>query len=92
VPGLGISFLARRARASWLLLACVAVMVLLATGLATVLWTFAVAAAPVPSALPVLPIGLAALALVTAVGPAAAAALSVARRPDPAAQLRAEAR
>jgi FtsX-like permease family protein len=51
------------------------------------------AAAPVPSALPVLPLGLAAaLALVTAVGPAAAAALSVARRPDPAAQLRAEAR
>jgi FtsX-like permease family len=51
------------------------------------------AAAPVPSALPVLPLGpAAALALVTAVGPAAAAALSVARRPDPAVQLRAEAR
>ena len=53
----------------------------------------AAAAAPVPSARPVLPLGLiAALALVTAAGPAAAAALSVARRPDPAAQLRAEAR
>ena len=34
VPGLGLSFLARRARSSWLLLGCVAVMVLLATGLA----------------------------------------------------------
>ena len=33
----------------------------------------------------------AALALVTAAGPVAAAALSVLRRPDPAAQLRAEA-
>ncbi len=44
MPGLGVSFLARRARSSWLLLACVAVTVLLATGLATVLWTFAVAA------------------------------------------------
>ena len=33
MPGLGISFLARRARSSWLLLACVAVTVLLATGL-----------------------------------------------------------
>ncbi len=51
------------------------------------------AADPVPSALPVLPLGLAAaLALVTAALPAAAAALSIARRPDPAAQLRAEAR
>ena len=49
------------------------------------------AAAPVPWALPVLPLGLAAaLALVAAALPAAAAALSVARRPDPAAQLRAE--
>jgi hypothetical protein len=48
---------------------------------------------PVPSALTVLPLGLAAaLALVTATLPAAAAALSVARRPDPAVQLRAEAR
>jgi ABC-type antimicrobial peptide transport system permease subunit len=46
VPGLGVSFLARRARSSWLLLACVAVTVLLATGLATVLWTFAAAAIP----------------------------------------------
>ena len=34
MPGLGITFLARRARSSWLLLACVAVTVLLATGLA----------------------------------------------------------
>jgi hypothetical protein len=39
-PGLGVSFLARRAGSSWLLLACVAGTVLLATGLATVLWTF----------------------------------------------------
>jgi ABC-type antimicrobial peptide transport system permease subunit len=46
VPGLGISFLARRASSSWLLLTCVAVTVLLATGLATVLWTFAAAAIP----------------------------------------------
>ena len=45
-PGLGISFLARRARSSWLLLACVAVTVLLATGLAAVLWTFAAVAIP----------------------------------------------
>ena len=51
------------------------------------------AAAPVPSALVVVPLGPAvALALVTAAVPAAAAALSVLRRPDPAAQLRAEAR
>ena len=50
------------------------------------------AAAPVPSALVVVPLGPAvALALVTAAVPAAAAALSVLRRPDPAAQLRAEA-
>ncbi len=42
-PGLGISFLARRARSSWLLLACVAVTVLLATGLAAAAWTFAAA-------------------------------------------------
>jgi hypothetical protein len=48
---------------------------------------------PLPPALAVLPLGqAAALALVTAALPAAAAALSVARRPDPAAQLRAEAR
>jgi ABC-type antimicrobial peptide transport system permease subunit len=44
--GLGVSFLLRRARASWLLLACIAVMVLLATGLAAVLWTFADAVVP----------------------------------------------
>ena len=50
------------------------------------------AAAPVPSALVVVPLGPAvALALVTAAVPAAAAALSILRRPDPAAQLRAEA-
>jgi len=50
------------------------------------------AAVPVPSALVVLPLGPAvALALVTAAGPVGAAALSVLRRPDPAAQLRAEA-
>jgi ABC-type antimicrobial peptide transport system permease subunit len=46
VSGLGTSFLARRARSSWLLLACVAVTVLLATGLAAVLWTFAAEATP----------------------------------------------
>jgi hypothetical protein len=51
------------------------------------------AAAPVPSALVVLPlVPAAALALVTAAVPVAAAALSILRRPDPAAQLRAEAR
>ena len=44
--GLGLSFLVRRARSSWLLLACVAVMVLLTTGLAAVLWTFAGAVIP----------------------------------------------
>ena len=44
--GLGLSFLLRRARSSWLLLACVAVTVLLATGLAAVLWTFAGAVVP----------------------------------------------
>ena len=44
--GLGISFLVRRARSSWLLLACVAVTVLLTTGLAAVLWTFAAAVIP----------------------------------------------
>ncbi len=48
---------------------------------------------PVPPALAVVPLGqAAALALVTAALPVAAAALSVARRPDPAVQLRAEAR
>lgn len=44
--GLGISFFLRRARSSWLLLACVAVTVLLATGLAAALWTFAGAVIP----------------------------------------------
>ena len=44
--GLGVTFLFRRARSSWLLLACVAVTVLLATGLAAVLWTFAGAVIP----------------------------------------------
>ena len=44
--GLGASFLLRRAQASCLLLACVAVTVLLATGLAAVLWTFADAVVP----------------------------------------------
>ena len=44
--GLGVSFLFRRARSSSLLLACVAVTVLLATGLAAVLWTFAGAVIP----------------------------------------------
>ena len=44
--GLGMSFLLRRARVSWLLLACVAVTVLLATGLAALLWTFAGAVVP----------------------------------------------
>ena len=44
--GLGVSFLVRRARASWLLLACVAVTVLLTTGLAAVLWTFAARVVP----------------------------------------------
>ena len=44
--GLGASFLVRRARASWLLLACVAVTILLATGLAAVLWTFTSAVIP----------------------------------------------
>ena len=49
--------------------------------------------APMPWALVILPLGPAvALALVTAAGPVAAAALSVLRRPDPATQLRAEAR
>ena len=50
------------------------------------------ATAPLPSALVIVPLGPAvALALVTAAVPVAAAALSVLRRPDPAAQLRAEA-
>jgi len=46
VGGLGVSFLLRRARASWLLLACIAAMVLLSTGLAAVLWTFSGAVIP----------------------------------------------
>jgi FtsX-like permease family len=46
VRGLGLSFLVRRARSSWLLLTCVAVTVLLTTGLAAVLWTFAGAVIP----------------------------------------------
>ena len=47
--------------------------------------------APLPWALVIVPLGPAvALALLTAAGPVAAAALSVLRRPDPAAQLRAE--
>jgi len=46
VGGLGASFLLRRARSSWLLLACVVVTVLLVTGLATVLWTFAAGVVP----------------------------------------------
>jgi FtsX-like permease family len=44
--GLGASFLIRRARASWLLLGCVAVTVLLTTGLAAVLWTFSATVVP----------------------------------------------
>jgi len=53
VGGLGLSFLVRRARSSWLLLSCVAVTVLLATGLTAVLWTFAVTVIP-PGALSIL--------------------------------------
>ena len=44
--GLGASFLFRRARSSWLLLTCVAVTILLTTGLAAVLWTFSAAVVP----------------------------------------------
>jgi len=44
--GLGVSFLVRRARSSWLLLACVAVTVLLTTGLAAAGWTFAAGVVP----------------------------------------------
>ena len=44
--GLGVSFLLRRARVSWLLLVCVAVTVLLVTGLGALLWTFADAVVP----------------------------------------------
>jgi ABC-type antimicrobial peptide transport system permease subunit len=46
VGGLGVSFLVRRARSSWLLLACVAVTVLLTTGLAAVLWNFSAGVIP----------------------------------------------
>jgi ABC-type antimicrobial peptide transport system permease subunit len=46
VRGLGMSFLLRRARSSWLLLACITVTVLLTTGLAAMLWTFATAVIP----------------------------------------------
>ncbi|HEX5290252.1 MAG TPA: ABC transporter permease, partial [Streptosporangiaceae bacterium] len=50
------------------------------------------AVAPVPPALVIVPLGpAAALALVTAAVPVAVAALSILRRPDPAARLRAEA-
>jgi hypothetical protein len=50
------------------------------------------AAEPIPSALAIVPLGPAlALALVIAAVPAAAAALSILRRPDPAARLRVEA-
>jgi len=44
--GLGVSFLVRRARSSWLLLACVTVTVALATGIAAAGWTFAAEAVP----------------------------------------------
>jgi ABC-type antimicrobial peptide transport system permease subunit len=46
VHGLGASFLLRRARSTWLLLACVAVTVLVTTGLAAALWTFAAGVVP----------------------------------------------
>ena len=44
--GLGASFLLRRARSSWLLLACVAVTVLLTTGLAAAGWSFSAGVVP----------------------------------------------
>jgi ABC-type antimicrobial peptide transport system permease subunit len=44
--GLGVSFLVRRARSSWLLLACVTVTVLFTTGFAAVLWAFATQTVP----------------------------------------------
>ena len=53
VGGLGVSFLVRRARSSWLPLACVAVTVLVTTGLAAILWTFAAGVIP-PGALNIL--------------------------------------
>jgi hypothetical protein len=46
VGGLGVSFLVRRARSSWLLLACVGVTVLLTTGLAAAGWNFAAGVIP----------------------------------------------
>ena len=46
MQGLGITFLVRRARSTWLLLACVVVTVLLVTGLAAALWSFAAASIP----------------------------------------------
>ncbi len=46
VGGLGVSFLVRRAGSSWLLLACVAVTVLLTTGLAAAGWAFSAAVIP----------------------------------------------
>ena len=46
MAGLGASFLVRRARASWLVLACIAVTVLVTTGLAAVLWTFSARVVP----------------------------------------------
>jgi ABC-type antimicrobial peptide transport system permease subunit len=46
VRGLGTSFLVRRAMSTWLMLACVAVTVLVATVLAAALWTFEAEAMP----------------------------------------------
>jgi ABC-type antimicrobial peptide transport system permease subunit len=46
VGGLGASFLLRRARSSWLLLACVAVTVLVTTGLAAAGWNFSAGVVP----------------------------------------------
>jgi ABC-type lipoprotein release transport system permease subunit len=92
----------RRAQAGYLCLEqlllsapAAAVGLLAGTGLAWLLvpsiTLAANAAAPTPSVLVIVPLGqAAALALIIAVVPVAAAALSVARRPDPAVQLRAE--
>ena len=44
--GLGTTFLVRRAMSTWLMLACVAVTVLVATALAAALWTFEAEAIP----------------------------------------------
>jgi ABC-type lipoprotein release transport system permease subunit len=46
VRGLGTTFLVRRAMSTWLLLACVALTVLVATVLAAALWTFEAEAMP----------------------------------------------